>query len=62
MPDNHTKIGEPSGSPIAGEPNNVVRYLTEKYGLKRKWVQNLINNYGKDRHRLEQAARELTGA
>jgi hypothetical protein len=56
-----TQAGEPDRSRVAGADDNVVRYLTEKYGLKRRWVQNLIDHYGNNRLRLEQAARELTG-
>jgi hypothetical protein len=59
--DNQTQAGEPDRSRIAGAHDNVVRYLTEKYGLKRRWVQNLIAHHGNNRLRLEQAARELTG-
>ena len=56
-----TQVDEPGRSRVAGPDDNVVRYLTEKYGLKRRWVQNLIVHHGKDRKRLEQAARELMG-
>ena len=56
-----TQVGEPGRSRVAGPDYNVVRYLTEKYGLKRRWVQNLIVHHGNDRMRLEQAARELRG-
>jgi hypothetical protein len=61
MADDQTQVGEPDRSHIAGAPDNVVRYLTEKYKLKRRWVQNLVAHHGNDRLRLEQAARELMG-
>jgi len=61
MANDQIQAGERDRSRVAGADDHVVRYLTEKYGLKRRWVQNLIDRYGNNRSRLEQAARELTG-
>ena len=54
--------GEPNHGGKTDADDNVVRYLSEKYGLKRRWVQNLIAHHGNNRLRLEEAARELTGS
>jgi hypothetical protein len=39
MANDQIQAGEPDRSCVAGADENVVRYLTEKYGLKRRWVQ-----------------------
>ena len=61
MHSNRINIDKLHLSAVAGEHEDVVRYLMEKYGLKRRWVRNLMSHHGNDQGRLEQAARESKG-
>ena len=47
---------------VAGGERYEVRYFAEKHGLSTQQVEQLIQEHGNDREKLDEAARKLKGS
>ena len=59
MPDDKTKVGEPDRSRVSGDQDCEVRYFAEKHGISIEGAIDLINRFGNNREKLEEAANKL---
>jgi predicted xylose isomerase-like sugar epimerase len=59
MPDDKTKVGEPERSRVSGDQDYEVRYFAEKHGISIEGAIDLINRFGNNREKLEEAANKL---
>jgi predicted xylose isomerase-like sugar epimerase len=59
MPDDKTKVGEPDRSRVSGDQDYEVRYFAEKHGISIEGAIDLINRFGNNREKLEEAANKL---
>ena len=62
MPDDKRNVGEPDRNRVAGDQDNEVRYLADKYGLSQEQARELIDRIGNDRAKLEEAAKGLAAS
>ncbi len=61
MPDDKSNVGAQDRARVAGGEDYEVRYFAEQNGISIEQAQQLIEQHGNSREKLEQAVRQMKG-